>query len=183
MDDKVILINEKETAFHKIITKKTEHDCYCHGAFISQREPELRNKITHENCPCQEKLDKFTDKTELNCFAAEREFLKQENFGPCIPCKGTGRHVRTVTIKRTKYLCVNGPQEGDRFTTDDMSKANPNYVLYNSNGRTDPQFKCVWVWEKAFEMFDPGPDYNITTETLNELKAISERLDNDNNQK
>jgi len=152
IDDKVLSVVEKETAYQKTVTTKTEHECYCHGIWGLPKE--IRTKVTHQNCPCQEKYDKFLDKTELNKHAAEREFLKQENFGPCLKCKGTGRAVRTNVQKNSKYLCVNGPQIGLKFTTIDMPNVDPNYTLYNCGSRSEPQFKCVWVWDKSLVDMD-----------------------------
>ena len=147
MNNNILSVVEKETPLHKTVTTKTEHDCYCHGAWSLPKE--IQSKVTPYNCPCQEKLDKFRKESELNEYAAEREFLKQINFGPCIECKGTGRVINTTVTRHAKYLCVNGPQEGMRYTTEKMEKIDPNYLLYNSNRRADPQFKCVWVWEKS----------------------------------
>ena len=72
-----------------------------------------------------------------------------QDYGPCLTCNGTGKAITISVTKKTKYICVNGPQEGLRFTTDDMPNADPNYILYNSNAGGEEKFKCVWDWENS----------------------------------
>ena len=108
MKGKVVSVDVKETQFQKIITTKTESDCYCSGILGLPKD-----------------------------------------FGPCLACKGTGKSICTLVTKHSKYFCLNGPQIGLRFTTEDMMNADPNYTLYNCGSRSEPNFKCVWVWDKS----------------------------------
>ena len=89
------------------------------------------------------KIYKIPKTSELNHFAAEREFIGIKEHGPCVICKGTGKYIHTSIQKSTKFLCVGGPWTGQRSTQDDMVES---YTLYNVGGRGSKNYKTIWVY-------------------------------------
>jgi hypothetical protein len=139
---KVISIENQETEFYKTTITKTQDDCYC-------MDYNWKENTNHQNCPCLEKFEKFRNESELNEFAAKREFEKIKDYGVCIECKGTNKRVFITRNKHFKYLCVNGPLAGKRYTTDDITDE---YSLYNySHGSKKDIYKAVWIYSDSLK--------------------------------
>lgn len=173
--DKHLSTTVSETLYTKTTTTKTQDSkCYCDGAWeirykthTYQSGNTIKDKqvtkqpITHKNCPCDSKYTAFKKKhkeeyKDLKDDAVLQRFLEIEDFGPCVKCKGTGKQIFTRKSALAKYLCVNGPYTGQRFTTVDMDELEEDYCLFNNSHRgthsgMGKNLKAIWVHEGSLK--------------------------------
>jgi len=157
MTSKIISTTVKETPFLKTTTIKKEHECWCfeeYNPLIKYGSHVLQD---HNNCMCSEKYDIFAKKyPDLNSVAIQKLFFAQTDFGPCVKCKGTGLQISTYITKNKKYLCINGPLQGKRFTTNDIEATEYEYQIFNNGSSGSKNFAAIWVYcESLLEPGDP----------------------------